>query len=150
MGSGEAGAESEFTIALDLKENYRFGVRYDLPTVPPLEVDETPPIGEGAGPSPSRMLATAVAHCLASSALYCLRKARVPVQGMRVVAHGRLVRNEKGRLRMGGISVELHPQVAEEDLPRMHRCLEIFEDFCVITQSVRAGLPVDVAVKPAQ
>jgi len=30
----------------------------------------------------------------------------------------------------------------------MQRCLELFEDFCVVTQSVRAGIAVDVAVEP--
>ena len=31
---------------------------------------------------------------------------------------------------------------------RMRRCLELFEDFCVVTQSVRSGSEVDVAVEP--
>ena len=61
-----------------------------------------------------------------------------------------MVRNERGRLRMGGLSVTLEPKVAPEDVSRMQRCLDIFEDFCVITQSVRQGLPVDVSVTPAQ
>ena len=31
---------------------------------------------------------------------------------------------------------------------RVERCLELFEDFCVVTQSVRNGIEVDVAVEP--
>jgi hypothetical protein len=30
----------------------------------------------------------------------------------------------------------------------MQRCLELFEEFCVVTQSVRAGIEVDVVVEP--
>jgi hypothetical protein len=30
----------------------------------------------------------------------------------------------------------------------MQRCLELFEDFCVVTQSVRAGINVEVDVEP--
>lgn len=30
----------------------------------------------------------------------------------------------------------------------MRRCLELFEGFCVVTQSVRRGIDVDVAVEP--
>jgi hypothetical protein len=30
----------------------------------------------------------------------------------------------------------------------MRRCLELFEDFCVVTQSVRSGIAVDVSVEP--
>jgi len=141
--------EREFTITLDLLENYQFHVAFDSPGIAPLLVDEIPPIGEGAGPSPSRMLATSVAHCLASSALYCLRKARIDVQEMHATVRGAMVRNERGRLRMGSLSVSLEPKVAPADVPRMQRCLDIFEDFCVITQSVRQGLPVDVSVAPA-
>jgi hypothetical protein len=30
--------------------------------------------------------------------------------------------------------------------PRIGRCLELFEDFCVVTASVRKGIPVSVVV----
>jgi hypothetical protein len=32
--------------------------------------------------------------------------------------------------------------------PRMGRCLDIFEQFCIVTQSVRQGIQVDVRVEP--
>ncbi|EQD48852.1 OsmC family protein, partial [mine drainage metagenome] len=54
-------------------------------------------------------------------------------------------RNEKGRLRIGGISVSVTPVLADPaDAPRLDHCREIFEDFCVVTQSVRGGTPVTV------
>ena len=49
---------------------------------------------------------------------------------------------------MSGIRVLIEPVVAESERPRMHRCLELFEDFCVVTQSVRAGIDVEVDVEP--
>ena len=30
--------------------------------------------------------------------------------------------------------------------PRLKRCLDLFEDFCVVTASVRQGIPVSVEV----
>ena len=140
--------EREFAIELDLDHGYQFDVKFDLPGITDLRVDETPPIGEGAGPSPTRMLATSIGHCLASSALYCLRKAHIDVQGMTATVKGELVRNEEGRLRVGRMAVELAPRVEEKDVARMQRCLEIFEDFCVVTGAVRNGIDVDVAVSP--
>jgi len=76
-------------------------------------------------------MAAAVGHCLSASALYCLRKARIPVTGMRTVVEGSFVRNERSRLRIGGIKVTIQPEVSAADQDRMGRCLEIFEDFCV-------------------
>ncbi len=59
---------------LELLEGYKFKFGFDMEGVPSLVVDEIKPIGEGSGPNPSRLLSTAVGHCLSSSLLYCLRK----------------------------------------------------------------------------
>jgi uncharacterized OsmC-like protein len=136
-------------VRLDLEEDYAFRVDFGLEGVAPLRVDEPPPLGAGHGPSAKRVLAAAVGNCMAASALFCLRKARVPVEGMRVEVTGRTERNENGRLRVGGLQVRLFPAVAEADRPRMARCLEIFEDFCMVGESVRRGIDVDVAVVAA-
>ena len=42
--------------------------------------------------------------------------------------------------------VKLHPDVAAGDVERMSRCLGLFEDFCIVTQSVRDGVDVQVEV----
>ncbi len=141
-------AEDSFTLQLDLQEHYRFLASFDQEAVEPLLMDEPAPLGEGAGPNAARLLAAAIGNCLSASALYCLRRARVEVSGMHTTVTGRLSRNEAGRLRVGEVAVRIEPVVAEEDVPRMRRCLEIFEDFCVVTQSVRSGVDVSVAVEP--
>jgi len=141
-------ARSGFTVTLTLDRNYQFDADLDLPGVASMRVDEPPPIGDGAGPSPTRMLATSIGHCLASSALYCLRKARIDVESMTAKVDGEMTRTESGRLRVGSLSVVLLPVVAKADIRRMRRCLDIFEDFCVVTGAVREGLPVDVTVTP--
>jgi organic hydroperoxide reductase OsmC/OhrA len=136
---------SGFEVRLNLEEGYRFSVDFE-PPIASLEVDEYPPIGAGHGPNPSRLLATAIGHCLASSFLFCVRKARIEVPALTVEVSGRTVRNERGRWRVAGLRARLIPQVNQADRERLGRCLEIFEDFCVVTQSVRQGLPVAVEV----
>jgi uncharacterized OsmC-like protein len=137
-----------FELTMELQGGYRFLVDFDQPSVPPLLLDEPEPLGDGDGPNAARLLAAAVGNCLSASALFCLRRARIDVQGMRTTVSASLSRNEAGRLRLGGIEVRITPVVDADEHGRMRRCLELFEDFCVVTQSVRGGIAVDVSVEP--
>ena len=139
--------EKPIVTTMELQDGYRFLVHFDQDGVAPLLMDEAPPLGEAQGPSPSRVLAAAIGNCLSASALFCLRKARVAVKGMRTTVETRMNRNAAGRLRIGGVTVRIAVDVAPEDGPRMRRCLGLFEDFCVVTQSVRGGIPVDVSLE---
>jgi organic hydroperoxide reductase OsmC/OhrA len=137
-----------FELTMELQAGYRFMVDFAQPGVPSLLLDEPEPLGDGDGPNAARVLAAAVGNCLSASALYCLRRARIDVQGMRTTVSASLARNESGRLRLRGIQVRITPVVDAAEHARMRRCLELFEDFCVVTQSVRGGIEVDVAVEP--
>lgn len=57
-----------------------------------------------------------------------------------------LTRNEDGRLRIGSSEVQILVNADEEEKERIGRCLEVFEDYWVVTQSVRGGLDVTVSV----
>lgn len=140
--------EETFEVELELEEGYRFTVRFDLADVPPLRTDEPPPVGGGDGPNPSRLVAAAAANCLAASLLFCLRKARVEVSELRARVRAALVRNESGRLRIGELDVTLRPRVPEGAEAKLDRCLALFEDFCIVTQSLRSGIDVAVDVEP--
>ena len=52
-------------------------------------------------------------------------------------------------MRIGSLRVRLSPDVPPADRERMGRCLELFEDFCIVTESVRQGINVEVAVDAA-
>ena len=49
--------------------------------------------------------------------------------------------------RIGGAAARIARDVAPEDRLRIGRCMGLFKDFCVVTQSVRGGIPVDVSVE---
>ena len=76
----------EVTVTMALQDGYRFLVDFQQEGVPGLLLDEPEPLGEGRGPNAARVLAAAVGNCLSASALFCLRKARVDVRGMRTTA----------------------------------------------------------------
>jgi organic hydroperoxide reductase OsmC/OhrA len=140
--------EQDFSIALDWKRGYEFSVDFEREGVPPLLTDEPPPLGGGGGPNPARLLAAAIGNCMSASLKYCLDRSRVELLDLRVRVRGSIVRNEQGRFRVGSMQVLLEPTLAGEDVARIGRCLEIFEDFCIVGQSVRQGIDLSVEVAP--
>jgi len=141
-----AAAEQQFTVELAQLTDFRFEARFDAPAMPVLVTDEPPPLGGGTGPNPARLLATAVANCLAASLLFAMRKFGNRPDPLRAIATATLARNEQARWRLARIAVDLHLGAAAGDLKNLPRVLGQFEDFCVVTQSVRAAFPVDVRV----
>jgi hypothetical protein len=82
--------------------------------------------------------------------VFCLKsKFRQNPGPVRAMASGRMERNERGRYRIAGIDVVLSLAEKFGDLPHQERCLEQFEDFCIVTQSIRDGIPVSVSVVDA-
>ena len=138
--------EESSTIELVLQSDYRFEVDFGMPGVPRLVTDSTAPVGQGAGPDSEKLLVAAVANCLSASLLFSLRKFKNEAVPMQTTASAQLVRNEHARLRMGSIQVEIRLGVPAGALKHLDRAIAQFEDFCVVTQSVRAAIPVGVRV----
>jgi organic hydroperoxide reductase OsmC/OhrA len=140
--------KTEFDITLEQVKDYNFTATFDDESLPHITIDEPTPIGTGEGPSSSRLLATAVGHCLSASLLFCLQKSHIPMKDVSTKVHTTLARNETGKWRVQGLGVNIKADpVTEGDRERMRRCVEIFEDFCVVTQSVRKGIDVQVKVQ---
>ena len=146
MDGHEAGAAR---ATLTHEGGFRFRMRLgDDGRSTTIFTDEAPPVGGGTGPDPLALLSGAVGQCLASSLLHCMRKAHLEVNGIEAEVRATTARNPAGRLRIGRIDVRLSPSVAPDVQARMGRCLDLFESFCTVTESVRAGIEVNVAVTP--
>jgi len=139
----------EFEVALERDENFVFTVDFHQDGVPSLRVDEPAPLGEGRGPNATRLLAAAVGNCLAASFLYCLGRRGFDPESVKATVRGRLIRNLQNRLRVEELRVRLDVDTEGADPNRVSRCLEVFEDYCVVTESVRRGIDVLVEVHPA-
>lgn len=139
----------EQTLELSIEQitDYEFRVRFDGTGLPELTTDEAPPLGHDAGPNPGRLLLAAVANCLTASLLFALRKFRNAPGPLRANARARLARNSRGRWRVAGVEVDLHLAEPAAALQNLERVLAQFEDFCIVTESVRAGVPVTVRVR---
>jgi uncharacterized OsmC-like protein len=139
---------SESTVTkLKRIQGYKFKAEFDAEGMPDLIVDEVEPIGESSGPNPSRLLSAAVGHCLSSSLLFCLSKARINAKNLETTIKATRETNEEGRPRIRKLEVEMHLDVDEKDRNRVARCVSIFENYCTVTQSVRKGIEVTVNVK---
>lgn len=140
----------EFSLEMELIDHFQFKVSYDIPEMPDLITDEPVSIGgEGKGPNPSRMVGTAITNCLALSLVHCLRRAKADVKGMKAKASGIISRNEEGLLRLKSIDVVIQPKLGSaSDEKAFERCSGLFEKYCIVTESIRKGLPVNVEVQP--
>jgi len=137
----------EFTISIDQVRDYEFRIKFDKAQFAELHMDEPPPLGRDSGPSASRILAAAIGNCLSASLLFCARKAGAEIESIHTDVQVQIVRNQKRRLRVGRVEVTIDPKLAEGDKAKALGCLPLFEDFCTVTQSIRQGLDVQVAVK---
>jgi uncharacterized OsmC-like protein len=140
--SGERG----FHVSVAREEDFVFKVDFGLDGVGDLVMDEPEPLGGEAGPNASKVLAAAVGNCLCASLMFCLQRSRVEVRGVEASVLGILARNEGGRWRIKEMNVEVTPDVDDEHRKQLERCVEIFEDFCIVSSSVRQGIPINVKV----
>ena len=138
--------EKKFTIHLQQEENYDFRVKFDVDKADELLMDEPSPLGNDNGPNAARLVAAAAANCLSASLMFCLAKKDVPSNSIRTEATCTLARNDKNRLRIGRIDVRITAGQQLLESKKLDRCLELFEDFCVVTASLRKGIPVGVEV----
>ncbi|MEA3275084.1 MAG: OsmC family protein [Pseudomonadota bacterium] len=142
--------EGRFTIHLEQLEDYQINVKFDWKKAADLLMDEPPPLGETNGPNAARTLAAAAANCLSASLLFCLAKDEPPAHSLKTEATCIMIRNEKKRLRIGGMEVKLIVSDELASSKRLDRCAALFEDFCVVSASIREGIPIQVQVEDRQ
>jgi len=136
--------EGDFKTKVELVEGYKFRIHFDNEKAGDFYMDEPKPLGTGDYPNAGKFLAAAVGNCLCASLTYCLRRQHAEMFSLWAEVYTTLARNERGRLRITNIVVKLHPEASDQ--VKLERCKEMFEDFCIVTESVRHGVPVEVTV----
>jgi organic hydroperoxide reductase OsmC/OhrA len=133
------------TVRLKQQSDYRFAIYYNEER-DPIFGDEPPPLGKSEGATPSQFLIAAVANCLSDSLLFALRKFKQNPEPIETRASCEIGRNQQNRLRILAINVEIHIGVPGATLENLDRVLSQFQDFCTVSSSVSAGIPVNVLV----
>jgi len=141
--------EKEFTYEINMEklENYKFLVDFGG-SIPSLLMDETEdvPGGEETGPTASMLMGAAVGNCLSASLVFCLSKKRVNLKNLKTKITLKRKRNDKGYWNISGIVVDLQPEIAEEDRERFDKCVEIFRNYCIVSNSIETGIPLTVNI----
>jgi len=154
MTSSAVTPSDEFPVSrvtVEQVARYQFEVSYPGTSLRSTTVDEAPPVGTGNGPDPAQALAGAVGHCLSSTLFNTLERSHVRTTPIRTSVTVTFGRNEKGRKRVAALSARIECGPLEEsDRARFERCVEIFEDYCTVTGSVRQGVSVHTEVRPLE
>ena len=143
-----SGGNKEVVVELVQEADYRFRIEFGG-SVRTLTVDEPPPLGGGKGPSPVQLLAASVGSCLSDSLLFALHKYKQDPAPLSCTVQATVGRNAEGRLRVLGMNVVLTLGVAAQTLAHLERAVRQFEDFCTVTRSVDAAIPISVEVRDA-
>ncbi len=138
-------SDTNVTVRLTQRQDYQFDNQFGA-GVPDLLADEPAPLGQGAGPSPAQLLCAAVGNCLAASLLFALRKLKQPAEPIGCEVEAEIGRNADKRLRVLGMTARLTLGVPAEAIEHLERVMASFEDYCTVTGSVRAAIPVTVLV----
>jgi organic hydroperoxide reductase OsmC/OhrA len=136
-------AVARFSLNVEQVDGFEFRVRFDKDQYEDLILDEPAPLGRDSAPNAARILAAAVGNCLSASLVFCLKRAGIALDHLDSDVEVELVRNPEKRIRIGHVDVTLHPRMTGER-PDIVACMDKFEDFCIVTQSVRQGLDVRV------
>ena len=133
-----------FSISMELLEDYTFKIDFD--EFGYIITDEPAPLGSGEGPNPSRLVASAAANCLSASLIFALSKKKQKVGKLHAKANGSLHRVD-GFWRIEHIDVTITLDTGEIAQDILEDVMNVFEDYCVVTQSIRQGIPVSLAVE---
>ncbi len=138
-------SENIESVRLKQVHDYQFDVDFGA-ELPALRADEPAPLGQGAGPSPVQLLASAVGNCLSASLLFALRKFKQRPEPINAEVQAEVGRNAEGRMRVLALRAKLTLGVSGASLEHLDRVLATFEAYCTVTQSVGQGIPVTVNV----
>lgn len=137
-------AAKTFAVKLELQENYVF--KADFGEFGDILTDEPAPLGQGEGPNPARLVAAAVANCLCASFIFALGKKKQKIADVVAEVTGQIDRVDE-YWRIVSLDVAINADVDHISAEVVEDTTKQFEAFCIVTQSIRRGIPIHVEIK---
>jgi len=140
--------ESRVKIGIKLEEEMTYRCDLGKMRMEDLFIDETHnKYSDKIGPTPSSLLALSVLSCLAASFTFCLKKKGFTLKELEGKAEVVIRRNEKGFWRVKAIDINIIPKIDDPNmLKRADKCMKFFKQYCIISESLRAGMEVNVKI----
>ena len=140
--------EKKTKVGIKLDHDMIFKCNLGFEKLQEIYIDETLEEKEDLwGPDAARLLGMALLGCLSASFILCLQKRNLELDDLRAEAEIIIAKNEKKLLRVKEINVDLIPESKDPSvLKRIEQCKKFFEQYCTITESVRAGIDVNLNI----
>ena len=135
-------------VSLELEKDMIFKCDMGQMKVKDCYIDETHENeAEMLGPNPIKLLSSAILGCLSASYIFCLMKKNLSLDDYKAEAETVISKNDKGLYRIKEINVKILPNTNNPEVhKRMKQCHKFFEQYCTITESVRAGIKVNLKI----
>ena len=106
--------------------------------------------GNDKGPSAGEFLLVSIAGCQGVSFMFCLQKFGIEVEDMVVIVESKMKHvwhEEYDREILNIIRIDVFIDLKlkdPEDEEDLMECFNVYQKYCVVTTSIRRGIPVDV------
>ena len=141
--------ESRVKVGLKLQENLLFKCELGNVKMQDLYIDErNKKKTEKIGPSPIKLLALSVLGCLAVCFEFCLQKKGFTLSDLDGRAEVTFTRKDKEFWRIRKIDIDLLPKIDNTEMRKsVAQCKNLFEQHCIISESLRKGMEINVNLK---
>lgn len=139
-------SENQNKIEVDLQWEAGLQIKSFIRNFNPILMDDKNK-GEDSAPTPVELFLASIGSCLAMSFIYCLYVGGFSLEpaDLQVRMQGDIERR-KGRLRVVGIQANFIIK-AEKKLKKIEKCFEKFQPFCILSESVKSGIPLTCELK---
>lgn len=133
-------------VSLTYSENLHF--KASVRQFSKIDIDEPESFhGTDLGPSSVEYFLIGIAGCLVTTFAYCFQRRQIGLNDLKITADGKISHiGTKRRLRLVTVDIEIHFALKDNNSPKekVNRCIKEFKEFCVVTQSIQNGFPINV------
>ncbi|MGV9173528.1 MAG: OsmC family protein [Promethearchaeia archaeon] len=106
--------------------------------------------GTNKGPSPVEYFLLGIGGCMASTFVFCCQKNEIEIHDISITIDGQLTHREDRENLLQFQKIEGYimfiPKHGEQNKQAIKQCINDFQKYCVVSNSLRQGIPLSVNV----